>query len=249
MKQAEEWVNAFQPSGKSFSTGNFQKNLENGLALAYVALGVDQNVAKKHFKQKDLTKPKIGPFPNKVRVTAFVDFCKSYGCDERDLFRTVYLTEPKDQKDLDTVVRTLENLSSLIDSKGGSQPSCIGVKGRKKLVASKNQGNNGDYDAYGIVKHANVARSNWTAKQYDATHGGKKPDNIVPKMNKGAKAVDTSSGYDAHGVVMHANVSKSNWNKEQFEKTNNWKNKVPSPSDSSPTRSSVADRKKLFQQK
>lgn len=106
---------------------------------------------------RDLTKPKIGPFPNKVRVTAFVDFCKSYGCDERDLFRTVYLTEPKDQKDLDTVVRTLENLSSLIDSKGGSQPSCIGVKGRKKLVASKNQGNNGDYDAYGIVKHAKFA--------------------------------------------------------------------------------------------
>ena len=101
-----------------------------------------------------MTKPKIGTFPNKIRVTAFVNFCKSYGCDERDLFRTVYLTEPKDQKDLDAVVRTLENLSSLIDSKGGNQPSLIGIKGRKCLVPSKNKGNTGDYDSYGIVKHA-----------------------------------------------------------------------------------------------
>lgn len=179
MKAAEQWVNDYQP--KKFGVGNFQKNLENGIALGHVALGIDPNLAKKHFKQKDLQKPKIGPFPNKVRITAFIEFCKAYGCDERDVFRTVYLSEPKDQKDLDHVVRTLENLSSLIESKGGKQSRLIGISGRKKLAQSNDpnykKAQSQSVDSYGIVKHPNVAKSSWTAKQYDATHKSK------PKTN------------------------------------------------------------------
>eukprot|EP01083_Nonionella_stella_P064935 169730_1 len=169
MAAAEQWVNDFQPN--KFALGNFQKNLETGIALGYVAMGIDANLASKHFKKRDLEKPKIGPFPNKVRITAFINWTKSYGCDERDVFRTVYLSEPKDQKDLDNVVRTLENLSSLIESKGGKQSRLIGIAGRKKLSKSKDKNYKSaqaaQYDTYGIVKHPNVSNSNWTAKQYN----------------------------------------------------------------------------------
>eukprot|EP01083_Nonionella_stella_P290346 987972_1 len=175
MNAAEQWVNDYQPY--KFKTGNFQKNLSTGIALAHVAMGIDSGKASKFYKKKDIDKPKIGPFPNKIRVTAFIDFCKSYGCDERDVFRTVYLTEPKDQKDLDHVVRTLENLSSIIASKGGKQSRLIGIAGRKKLQTNTDsnykKAQNQNVDSYGIVKHPNVSKSSWTAKQYDATHKSK----------------------------------------------------------------------------
>ena len=70
MKAAELWVNDYQP--KKFNTGNFHKNLESGIALGYVAMGIDANLAKKHFKQKDLTHPKIGPFPNRGMIVCYL---------------------------------------------------------------------------------------------------------------------------------------------------------------------------------
>lgn len=78
-------------------------------------------------------KKKIGAYPNWARIKGFVAFCKSYGCDEAYTFHPEQLWKPKGSKDLESLVRTLEALSSLVDAKGHYQSHLISESAAHKV--------------------------------------------------------------------------------------------------------------------
>merc|ERR1712032_1141038 len=100
-----------------------------------------------------------------------------------------------------------------------------------KLATSNNKdykkAQSAQYDTFGIVKHPNVAKSSWTAKQYDATHQTKTPSKVnTSKWNKPKPAPTSSS----------SSSSTSKWNKPKSApatKTNNnaskWNDPKPKP--------------------
>jgi len=61
---------------------------------------------------------KIGSYPNWSRIKGFLGFCESYGVDEAYICQPKQLWNPQGRKDLESLVRTLEALSSLADAKG-----------------------------------------------------------------------------------------------------------------------------------